>query len=484
MATAEKAPAEKAPATTVQNVDVAWQGSQIVLPVGKDGKRMAYDEAIEWMRRKRDEAEKEVAVLHEFACSPLDGAVAFHKALGRKYGWIDLVPTGWFGEKPPLMVSVPTSVTDHVQVPWGRLQVPGIEGFLQTGLEVEPTPRFTLNGKVKQKHMAEIQELTALTAEILKNESIYKHQAIKVNFKWRRDQEAFNPLTDCPKFFGIAGVSEDDLILPSGVRQALDIGLFTPIQYAAACRRNQVPLKRGVLLYGPYGTGKSLTASITAIKAVRHGFTFCYLETVEDLAEGLKFAAAYAPAVLFCEDIDRALSGDRDVDMDEVLNILDGVDTKGKEIITVFTTNHVEKINPAILRMGRLDTIVEVAPPDAEAAERLVRLYARGLLDPACTLEKAGRRLAGKIPALIREATERAKLVAIDRELGGNIRGKVQEADIIAAADAMEPHVRMLTPAKAAGSRKARLLVEVPADGRSVSDVLTAVGSENGNGEE
>ncbi|MEX0632803.1 hypothetical protein M8494_14790 [Serratia ureilytica] len=43
--------------------------------------------------------------------------------------------------------------------------------------------------------------------------------------------------------------------------------------------------------------------------------------------------------MIFCEDIDRAVSGERSVAMDDILNILDGIDTKANNIITVLTTN-------------------------------------------------------------------------------------------------------------------------------------------------
>src|SRR5262249_43736373 len=159
------------------------------------------------------------------------------------------------------------------------------------------------------------------------------------------------------------------------------------------------------------------------LKAVRNGWTFIYLDTVLDLKRGLDFAARYAPAVLFAEDIDRVVDGERSVSLDEILNTIDGVDTKNGEIITVFTTNHVEKINPAMLRMGRLDALIHVAPPDAKAAERLVQLYSRGLLEDNCDLTEVGKMLSGKIPAFIREVTERAKIATIARVGGPDIAG-------------------------------------------------------------
>jgi len=443
-----------------KDVEVVRQGKQIVLPEG-----MSYDVGIEWLRRKREEDERNIGVHYEFHYSPLDGAVAFHKALADIYGWRELVPTpSFWGETPPTMIGVPVAVDKTIQVAWGRVQIPGIEGFLSTGLIPEPTPRFAINGQVKQKHKDEIQKIAEKTEYFLKTESIYRGKAVKVSFEWQREGYDFDPTDHCPKFMSLTGVHEDDLIFGADVSNALNIGLFTPIEQAAACRQYKVPLKRGILLYGPYGTGKTLTANVTALKTGKHGFTFIYLDNVLDLKKGLQLASQYAPAVLFAEDIDRVLDGQRTLSMDEILNVLDGVDTKGGEILTVFTTNHVQAINPAILRMGRLDTLVEVKPPDTEASVRLVKLYARGLLHDEVNFEEVGKVLSGKIPAYIREVTERAKIAAIHRLNGGNIEGQVREQDLLDAAKALEPHEELLKPRDVEPAGSPRLMVEVPSN--------------------
>lgn len=69
-------------AETVNDVAVVHQGAQIILPL-VGGKPMEYDDAIRWMKRKKEEENQEVRVYHELACSPLDGAVAFQRALAQ-----------------------------------------------------------------------------------------------------------------------------------------------------------------------------------------------------------------------------------------------------------------------------------------------------------------------------------------------------------------------------------------------------------------
>lgn len=450
--------------TKINNINVIHEGAQIILPL-VDGKPMDYDEACRWMQRKRDEENQEVGVRHDLECQPLDGAVAFQKAMAKKYGWTSLVPIpGFFGDRPPVMIGVAISATETIQVPMGRIEVPGVSGYLETHFHDD---KFLIVGKVKQKDAHQINEIVALTKKFLREESIYKGKAIKMDFAWKREdengerQKDFNPMNDAPRFMELSGTKDDDLIFGDKVLDAIQIGLFTPIEQSEACRKYGVPLKRGVLLYGPYGTGKTMTAYVSALKAQRHGWTFIYLDSARDLKHGLEFAAKYAPAVLFAEDIDRVINGERSLSMDDVLNTLDGVDTKNGEVITVFTTNHIDIINPALLRMGRLDTLVEITPPDAKAAERLVKLYSRGLLEEDASLIRIGKQLEGQIPAFIREVTERAKIAAIHRLNGGDITGKVREQDLISAAKAMENHANMLKP-KEQDSHNVEILARFP----------------------
>lgn len=429
------------------DVEVLRAGTQIIIPPG-----MTWDELIIWAQRKKEEDERIVSVLADIDCAPLDGLVAFQKALSSIYGWTALIPTpGFFGDNPPLQLTIPTGPgsKDNVQAAYGRMQIPGIDGYLETGMNASNNiPSFRIHGEVRRKHETIISGILEKTKEILKEDSIYKGKAIKVNFDYAdpEDGHRYDPVKDAPRFMEPTDMQESDLIFSREVMDGLNVGLFTPIEASDACREHKIPLKRGVLLHGPYGTGKTLTATVTAKKAVDNGWTFIYLDSVRDLQKGLQFAAKYAPAVLFAEDIDRVMHGNRSMSMDAILNTLDGVDTKGAEIITVLTTNHIEQINPTLLRMGRLDTLVEVTPPDAEAAIKLVKLYARDLLDPKTNLKAIGEALQGKIPAFIREVTERAKIAAIRRLGSSEIKGHVLEADLLSAANAMEPHARLLQP--------------------------------------
>jgi transitional endoplasmic reticulum ATPase len=142
----------------------------------------------------------------------------------------------------------------------------------------------------------------------------------------------------------------------------------------------------------------------------------------------MRLASRWQPAVVFCEDIDRFVGPNRDHKIDQVLNTIDGTESKGWEIIVVLTTNFLGHVNPALLRPGRCDAIIVLEPPDAEAAEKLLRQYGRGLIKDAENLTEVSEALSGCIPAVVREVIERAKLTSILRTEG---KGGYLNADIL-----------------------------------------------------
>src|SRR5260221_2343831 len=123
--------------------------------------------------------------------------------------------------------------------------------------------------------------------------------------------------------------------------------------------------------------------------------------------------------------------------MDSLLAIVDGIESKETELLVVLTTNEREKIHQAMLRPRRLDSIINVTPPDPGAVVRLVHLYARGLVAEGQDLAPVGERLSGQIPAVIRECVERSKLHALRLSRPGE-EVLITAAALLSAADEME----------------------------------------------
>lgn len=414
---------------TIANVEIRRFGEQITLP-----DNMTYKQAIDVITR-RAEYENEVSLfVADFPVFPLDGAHALFQVLRQTFGFVENI-TEWtfFGPKRPQMIAVRTGVDTTVQVPWGKFALPPqIGGVLNVGVQQSGYQlTFRVAAETQRKHEAFIEGLFQKVRDYLATGSIYRGKAVSVRFVSDRKDEDGNPLPMPEPTFMDTDVNEAMLTFTSETDAAIQTNLFTPITRLKDLIANGIPVKRGVLLGGPYGTGKTLTARVAAKLAQQHGITFVYVKRADELAHAIEFAKPYCePAVVvFCEDIDRSTSGDRDADMDAILNTLDGVDTKAMNLITLLTTNHIERITRAMLRPGRLDAVITIPPPDAEAVEKLLRIYGAGVISPNANLTDVGRELDGAIPAIVAEVVKRAKLAQLRLQRPGT---KITEISAVA----------------------------------------------------
>lgn len=442
------------------SVEITHEGKRIILPVG-----MSQKEAIIWLERNLEEQESVVSLVEQIPAYPLDGAVALMKVLKERYGWTTLAPSpGFFGDKPPQMVSVNIgpNPTDTIQVPWGRIVIPGVEGYINTSYTTnkDGQPEFLLNANVKRKHEVVVHEIANRVREVIRTDSIYRGKALVLNFRNTSGEriEAFN-IDFCPQFLDVSHADENRLIFNDSVIDQIKTNLFTPIESSDACRKHGIPLKRGILLEGPYGTGKTLTANVTGKKCVENGWTFIYLKEVKDLDMAILMAKQYMPCAIFAEDIDAAFPKDEKTDenrrtseTNQIFNVLDGVETKGTEIMVILTTNDIESIRngfEGFLRPGRIDAVIHVALPDTSATVRLVRQYGNNLISATDEeLTEAVQPIVGKNAAVIREVVERAKLSAIRR--CGTKKITIVAGDISISANAMQYHLNLLQPKRAA----------------------------------
>lgn len=435
------------------DVAIKRDGSQIILPA--EPYEMPYEAAIEAIQRTI-KAEAQVYDVHEFIPGGYwDAGLAFYKAMQMKFGLVNTTATPtWFGEKKPDLITVRTGPNplDVVQMPLGMFNIPNVEHPIQASFYTKDgVPGFMVFGQVRKRDRAVIVELAALAKQILRENSIYRGQAIRLQV----DDKGVIEFDKEPEFLQLAGVKESDLIFNADTANIIDVNLFTPIKNTDNCRRNKIPLKRGILLEGPYGCGKSLTARVSAKVASDNGWTFIILDKVQGLRQAIEFARLYQPAVIFAEDIDRIAEDRANEETNSLVNMLDGVLTKDVEIMVVLTTNFVEKIDKAVLRHGRFDVIVHIDLPDATAATRLIRLYAmaddkddngmpvlRSLLPDDENLEAVANVVAGMRPASIREVVDRAKLGMV---MEG--REHLTATDLRTSAVSMQRHLDLMADA-------------------------------------
>lgn len=445
--------------------DIDHRGHKIVLP--SEPVNMPLRTAIKTLERKAADEETELDVHEMIDAYPEDALVALNEAMRQKYGWASPIPTpSFFGPIPPDLVTVKTGpeIGEEVQVPMGRFTLPGVENPIQVFRHRVGTGMvLIIAGSVRKREAPVVKDLANLTREILKTSSIYRGKAIRLRVDEDGDLDTDTP----PEYIQTKNTREDELILNPDELDQVRSALWAPIQYTVECERHGIPLNRGVLLEGPYGTGKTMTANVTAKVCVDNGWTYILLDDVRALKDALLFAKRYAPAVVFAEDADR-VADKRDQRGNDLLNTIDGVLTKNSKVITVLTTNFVEKLDKAMLRPGRLDAVVSIRQPGPEAVQKLLRVYGRGLIDQTEDLSEVGHELAGNIPATIREVVERSKLAMI-----ANGNEAVTAYDLLISARGMAGHLALLAEQPAPLSLEHRVgaaLGELIAEKAGISD--------------
>jgi transitional endoplasmic reticulum ATPase len=439
----------------VDVIEVVKHGTALVLPDG-----MSEEEAIIALHNHKKAMEEPVDVTEVVNVSPYDGANALRLAMEEMFGWVKgkVIKGGMFTpDVYPEFKNVATGVDTHVTVPWGRFELPGFEPdeeFIDTGYkkQTDGTVAFQVIAHVMKKREPVIQQLFARTREILETVSIYRGGAFRVK---HRDQDGkVIPLPD-PRFVDLRNVHADKLLFNEALANDIRLNLWTTLRARFAVAKTGADVRRGFLLAGPFGTGKSYLARVAASIATQHGWTFIYVEDPEELGLAYRMASQYQPAMVFVEDVDR-VAHERDERLNALTTVLDGVDTKTNEIIVVMTTNHPERIHPVLLRPGRVDVVLPIDPPDAETVGRLIRAYGGDMVAPDVDVTGAANVLGGHIPAVVMEALRRAKLAAIDRlleegetaesvevmvELG---QVPLESGDLYRAARSVDRQVRML----------------------------------------
>lgn len=188
---------------------------------------------------------------------------------------------------------------------------------------------------------------------------------------------------------------------------------------------------KGVLLCGPPGTGKTLLARAVAHETKATFVRIIGSELVQKfIGEGARlvrevFAMAKdkSPAVVFIDELDAvgskrlevATSGDREVQrtLMQLLSILDGFDARG-DVRILAATNRPDILDPALLRPGRFDRIIEFPIPDNASRLQIFKIHTRKLhMESELNLEKLVNLTEGASGADIKAIVTEAGMFAI-----------------------------------------------------------------------
>ena len=225
------------------------------------------------------------------------------------------------------------------------------------------------------------------------------------------------------RFHERPSVQDADLILPAETFEDVRRQVVGVARNSERLRRSGQHLKRGLLLYGPPGVGKTHTVRYLISELV--GTTIVELtgETLRAIREACSIARSLQPSMIVVEDVD-LIAQERDHYDGEtpllfmLLNEMDGL-AEDADVVFLLTTNRADLLEPALAsRPGRVDQAVHIDLPDREARRRLVELY-RGTLDVDLDrLDEVLDRTNGVTASFLKELLRRAAVVAADRDGG------------------------------------------------------------------
>lgn len=250
----------------------------------------------------------------------------------------------------------------------------------------------------------------------------------------------------------VGSVTLDDVGDMVDTKQALTEAVLWPLQHPETFERLGVDPPRGVLLYGPPGCGKTFVVralassgrlSVHAVKGAElmDKWVGSSEKAVRDL---FRRARDSAPSLVFLDELDALAprrgqsfdSGVTDRVVASLLTELDGIEPL-RNVVVLGATNRPDLIDPALLRPGRLEKLVFVEPPDADARRDILRTAGKSVpLSADVDLDALAGELDGysaaDCVALLREAALTAMRRSIDA-------ADVTAADVAKARETVRP---------------------------------------------
>jgi len=213
------------------------------------------------------------------------------------------------------------------------------------------------------------------------------------------------------------------------VREAVEYPLTRPEIF----QRIGVEPPKGILLFGAPGTGKTLIAKAVAHEAKATFIRMSGSELVHKfIGEGaglvrelFQLARERAPAIVFIDEIDAVgsmrtndgTSGSAEVQrtLMQLLAEMDGFDNRG-DVRIMAATNRADMLDPALLRPGRFDRLIEIPVPDKEARLQILKIHSRkmqlGSVDMDAIVSMTENATGAELEAICREAG----MMAVRRE--------------------------------------------------------------------
>ena len=172
----------------------------------------------------------------------------------------------------------------------------------------------------------------------------------------------------------VIGLSFDEL-------KRYTIDFLLDEDFRAFCTKNRIRHKQGLVFEGHPGTGKSMSLKWLKNQCLKHDIGFRVFTDMQDFEERKQEFFKEGPQIFVFEEFDAALRERKDAAfrdpnavLSHMLNLLDGID-EINNVVTIFTTNHVETFDRAMMRPGRIDKVFTFELPTLEQRGDFLKAY-------------------------------------------------------------------------------------------------------------
>ena len=239
----------------------------------------------------------------------------------------------------------------------------------------------------------------------------------------------------------IPRVTWDDVGGLGEIKQQLREAVEWPLNKPEVFKRMGIKPPRGILLYGPPGTGKTLLAKAVANES-RANFISVkgpellskwVGESEKAVREIFKKAKQAAPSIVFLDEIDsiapRRSMGSSDSHVTErmvnqLLTSIDGMETL-EGVVVIGATNRPDILDPALLRAGRFDRLLQAPPPDKDARKKIIEIHTAGMPMKDVDMESLASRTQGYVGADLQSLAREAAMLALREDMNAtHVTGK------------------------------------------------------------
>jgi ATPase family associated with various cellular activities (AAA) len=255
-------------------------------------------------------------------------------------------------------------------------------------------------------------------------------------------------------------VAVHDLILPEATLRSVTRQVVGIAEHRAQLLAAGQHLKRGLLLHGPPGVGKTHTVRYLTSRLTDATILELSGRALGLISEACSIARTLQPSLIIVEDVDliaedrRAYDGHNPL-LFQLLNEMDGL-AEDADVVFLLTTNRADLLEPALAqRPGRIDQAVEIKLPDADARRRLIELYRGELEVDEGAVDDAIRRTEGVTASFLKELLRRAAVFAAESSTSETDRVVVTPEGLAEALDELLDTRNAMTRVLLGGQRDA-----------------------------